>query len=91
MNKTKFTKLNQNVKEQIGAVMSIHDIKLKELNGQQLSSEEWQALRNFDRYRIEELNKQQTDMEFHERYRQLQVIANLGDYTEFLKEHYFNI
>jgi hypothetical protein len=28
-------------------------------------------------------------MAFHKRYQELQVMANLGDFTEFLKEKYF--
>ncbi|MCE3279219.1 MAG: hypothetical protein K0S44_1410 [Bacteroidetes bacterium] len=35
------------------------------------------------------LNAQTDDMAFHKRYQELQVMANLGDYQEFLKEKYF--
>ena len=50
---------------------------------------EKQALVNFDRFRLDVLNAQTDDMAFHKRYQELQVMANLGDYTEFLKEMYF--
>ena len=78
----------QSLKEQIGIGVTINDLRDKEFNGTGLAMEEKKALRNFDKFRISELNKQLSDMEFHERYRQLQVMANLGDYTEFLKDKY---
>jgi hypothetical protein len=75
-------------KADIGGAVSINDLREKELSGELLTLKETQALANFDRYRIAELKKQPNDMAFHERYRQLQVMANLGDYEEFLKEKY---
>lgn len=75
-------------KADIGGAVSINDLREKELSGELLTLKETQALANFDRYRISELKKQPNDMAFHERYRQLQVMANLGDYEEFLKEKY---
>lgn len=76
-------------KADIGGTVSINDIRDKDFNGDALSAEERQALRNFDHYRLNELNKQPNDMAFHECYRKLQVLANLADYREFLKEGYF--
>ena len=71
-------------KSDIGGTMSINDLRDREFSGEPLTKEEVQALRNFDRYRIEQLNGIQNDREFHERYRQLQVMANLGDWRDFL-------
>ena len=71
-------------KSDIGGVLSINDIRDREFNGEHLSTEELTALRNFDRYRIETLNGIHDDKEFHERCRQLQVMANLGDWKDFL-------
>ncbi|HTF03046.1 MAG TPA: hypothetical protein VK826_03440 [Bacteroidia bacterium] len=71
-------------KSEIGGTMSINDLRDKEFNGDTLTSEEQTALLNFDRYRIEQLNGIHDDKEFHERYRQLQVMANLGDWKDFL-------
>lgn len=76
------------LKENHGIGLSINDLREKEFNGEQISGEERQALQNFDRFRIAELNNQSSDMEFHKRYREIQVMANLGDYKEFLKEKY---
>ncbi|TND10271.1 MAG: hypothetical protein FD123_519 [Bacteroidetes bacterium] len=76
-------------KADIGGTVSVNDIRDKDFNGDALSEKERQALRNFDHYRLTELNKQQNDMDFHECYRKLQVLANLADYREFLKEGYF--
>ena len=69
--------------------LTINDLREKEFSGDKLSLREKQALVNFDRYRINELNAQEDDMAFHRRSRELQVIANLGEYEEFLKEKYF--
>lgn len=74
-------------KSTIGGTVSINDLKEKDFSGQVLSDEEKQALQNYDLYRISVLNKV-SGSEFHEKYRQMQVLANLEDYTEFLKEKY---
>lgn len=71
-------------KAEIGGTMSINDLRDREFNGEALSADEQTALRNFDRYRIDQLNGITNDREFHERYRQLQVMANLGDWQDFL-------
>jgi hypothetical protein len=71
-------------KADIGGTMSINDLRDREFNGEPLTADEQKALRNFDRYRIEQLNGINNDREFHERYRQLQVMANLGNWQDFL-------
>jgi hypothetical protein len=65
---------------------SVNDIRDKEFSGQKLTSEERFALSNFDKYRIKVLNSQENDAAFHEAYRKIQVIANLGDWRDFLNE-----
>jgi len=67
---------------------SINDLRDKEFSGQRLSAEERFALANFDKYRLKTLNAQEDEQAFHETYRKIQVIANLGDWREFLKEDY---
>lgn len=71
-------------KKQTGLVTSINDLRDKEFSGNKLSAEEKLALSNFDRYRIHVLNSQSDEEKFHYHYRQLQVIANLSDWREFL-------
>ena len=71
-------------KSDIGGTVSINDLRDREFNGESLSTEEKVALANFDHYRIEILNAQKSDMEFHENYRQLQVMANLADWKDFM-------
>jgi len=71
-------------KAEIGGTMSINDLRDREFNGEPLTDDEQKALRNYDRYRIDQLNGITNDGEFHERYRQLQVMANLGDWQDFL-------
>jgi hypothetical protein len=88
MNKDTQKIVNKYAKSSIGGTLSISDLSEREFSGQKLSKEEKQALINFDKFRLAELNKISDDMEFHERYRQLQVMANLADYHEFLKDEY---
>lgn len=76
-------------KSDIGGTASINDLREKEYNGEPLTQKEKQALINFDRFRLSVLNAQTDDMAFHKRYQELQVMSNLGDYQEFLKEKYF--
>ena len=71
-------------KASIGGVVSINDLRDREDSGESLSADEIKALRNFDKYRLDQLNNIQNDKEFHEKYRQIQVMANLGDWKDFL-------
>lgn len=80
--------INSYLNKETEKLHSINDLREKELSGEQLSADEKKALANFDKYKISELNKQTDDTSFHKRYRELQVIANLGNYEEFLKEKY---
>jgi hypothetical protein len=87
--KTDFLSLLLN-KKSTGLVVSINDLRDKEFSGIKLSAEEKLALSNFDRYRINVLNAQSDEQEFHLKYRQIQVIANLSNWKEFLKEEFSN-
>lgn len=75
-------------KQEIGGAESINDLRDKEFSGKQLSAEEKYALANYDKYRLAVLNAQDNEEQFHLHYRQLQIIANLGDWKEFLKDEY---
>lgn len=88
-NKTDFLSLLLN-KKTTGLVVSINDLRDKEFSGVKLNLEERMALSNFDKYRINVLNSQSDEQKFHYQYRQLQVIANLSDWREFLKEEFSN-
>jgi len=71
-------------------VASINDLRDKEYSGLRLTPEERFALSNFDKYRINVLNSQGDKDKFHYKYRQLQVIANLSDWREFLSKDIIN-
>ena len=73
----------------IKGFISINDLRELEYNDSELKPHQRLALKNFDRYRITELNRQKTEKEFHNKYMQLQVMANLSSFEEFLKEEYF--
>ncbi len=75
-------------KKATGLVVSINDLRDKEFSGIKLNSKERAALSNFDKYRIQVLNSQTDEEKFHYQYRQLQVIANLSDWQEFLTEDF---
>jgi len=68
---------------------SINDLRDKEFSGAKLNPDEKAALSNFDRYRLNVLNSETNEEVFHYKYRQLQVIANLSDWKEFLHENFF--
>jgi hypothetical protein len=68
---------------------SINDLRDLEYNSIDLTPNQRLAIKNYDRYRITELNKQSSENKFHNKYMQLQVMANLSPYEEFLKEDYF--
>ncbi|MBI3500367.1 MAG: hypothetical protein HY063_01085 [Bacteroidetes bacterium] len=69
--------------------VTISDLKAKEFRDEKLSEDEAQSILNFDRFRLNELNKIKNDFEFNARFCELQIMANLADYKEFLKEEYF--
>lgn len=75
-------------KQDIGGSESINDLKDKEFSGKALTVEERYALSNFEKYRLYILNIQEDEERFEANYRQLQVISNLGDWREFLKDDY---
>lgn len=75
-------------KKSTGLVESINDLRDKEFSGIRLSEKEATALSNYDKYRIKVLNAQMEEKAFHYKYRQLQVIANLSDWQEFLGEEF---
>ena len=76
-------------KAKVGDIISINELRERFYNGEKLKTDEMIALQNFDSFRIQELNKEKDDLSFHERYRELQVLANLGEHREFLKDIYF--
>jgi hypothetical protein len=75
-------------KKDIGGAESINDLRDKEFSGKSLTAEEKYALANFDKYRLSILNAQEDEEKFNLLYRQIQVISNLGDWREFLKEEF---
>ena len=70
-------------------VITINDLRDSDFSERPLSHQQRLALKNFDRYRIHELNQQLTEADFHKKYTQIQVMANLSPFKEFLKEKYF--
>jgi hypothetical protein len=70
-------------------VESIGDLKDKLASGQRLSYEEKTAIKNYERYKASVLNAEEDESRFQNKFKQMQVIANLGDWHEFLKEEYF--
>lgn len=68
--------------------VTINDLREKDFSGHSITTEEREALENYDQYRIEYLNASTTEEEFHKRYFELQAKANLAPFTEFLKGKY---
>ncbi|PCJ24072.1 MAG: hypothetical protein COA97_10510 [Flavobacteriales bacterium] len=85
-------RLNSNIntdKSGFKDFFSINDLREKDYKNVDLLPNERLAIKNYDRYRIVELNKQTSEGRFHNKYMQLQVMANLSPFEEFLKEDYF--
>ena len=80
---------NNSEKAKIKTFLTINDLRDKDYSNKDLAPNERLALKNFDRYRISVLNSQVTEDAFHKKYLQLQVMANLNPFEEFLKECYF--
>ncbi|MBL4624417.1 MAG: hypothetical protein JKY42_04670 [Flavobacteriales bacterium] len=68
--------------------ISINDLREKLDNGIELTTGELASIKNFEHYQISVLTKEMSDDEFNKKYQQLQVLANLGSFEEFLKEKY---
>ncbi len=84
-NSNNITKTSSKIK----VFFSINDLREKDFDDLDLLPNERLAIKNYDRFRIFELNKQTSEESFHNRYLQLQVMANLSPFEEFLKEEYF--
>ena len=69
-------------------VVSINDLRDRDINGGHLTEKERLALMNYEHFRAFELNNQKTEEAFHNKYIQLQAMANLSPYDEFLKKIY---
>lgn len=83
---------NKNIdlsKTKIDSFLTINDLRELDYSDQELSPQQVLAIKNFDRYKISELNNQTSEEAFHKKYMQLQVLANLSPFDEFLKEEYF--
>ncbi len=50
-------------------IVSINDLKEQELEGRELTSEELKAVFNYDKYCLEELNKDLSEEKFHMTFR----------------------
>lgn len=70
----------------LSGIVSINDLKELYYQDLPLTQKQKAAIRNFDRYRIRELQKQTTSESYNKRYMQLQVMSNLSSYTEFIKD-----
>jgi len=75
-------------KSSIEGTVSINDLRDKDERGKPLNAEQRQALRNYEKYRINELNTTKSEEDFHQKYELLQVLANLRPYQDLLNERY---
>ena len=80
---------NYFIRQNTGDEITINELRDKESRNENLSEEQAQALLNFEKFRLSELNKTTTDFDFNARYCQLEILANVASYSEFLKEEYY--
>lgn len=66
---------------------SINDLLIKELNEEKLSEEEFQALRNYYKFRNTLLSSAINDEDFSNKIKKLRVIANFTRWQEFLNDY----
>ncbi len=72
------------LRSRLNLPISIDDLRDKEFSGKGLTDEERRALENFDRFRVEYLEKAESEEDFQRRYFQLRSWANLHSFEEFL-------
>lgn len=72
----------------LSPAITINDLKEKELEGNELTELELKAVFNYDKYCLEELNKNLSESQFHLTYRLLGIIANMGPFEDFLDSKY---
>lgn len=89
MNKRQEIYKNYFAKKNASGTVCISNLREKEFRNEKLTEEEMQAILNFDRFKLSELNNVTSDFDFNARFCELQMIANVADYKEFLKEEYF--
>ncbi|MCB9224526.1 MAG: hypothetical protein R2780_09730 [Crocinitomicaceae bacterium] len=70
--------------DSIYLLVSINDIRDKYFEGVNLDQEEALALENYDKFRLSHLNGSKDEKDFDQRYFQLQVMANLYSFRDFL-------
>lgn len=80
-------KTNSKVKTK--GVITINDLRNYDYNEQPLSHQQRLALKNFERYKVHILDQRLSEAVFNKEYEQIQVMANLFPFKEFLKEQYF--
>ena len=69
-------------------LISINDLKSKELKNEELTPQQRLALRNFERFRTRRLEGIKDEQKFHLEFQRMQSLANLNSYEEYLKEEY---
>ena len=84
MSESKENKIQKSSISLKGSTISVSDLMDREYNGTVLSEDERKAVYRYERYRILELSKDQSDEGFNQKYRLLQVMANMRPYQEFL-------
>ena len=68
--------------------VSVNDLLDRLYDGVELSLEQRKAIQNYEKYRVRFLNSATNDLEFRERYEELQIKANVSPFQEFLEEGY---
>jgi len=68
--------------------VSVNDLLDRLYDGIELSEDQRKAIQNYEKYRVRFLNSATNDLEFRERYEELQIKANVSPFQEFLEEDY---
>ncbi len=67
-------------------LITIGDLKDNYFDELPISSDQIQALKTFDRYRVEVLKKAKESPDFRQQYLKLKILENTVDYRDFLED-----
>ena len=68
--------------------ISINELKELEYSNAKLTPQQRLAIKSFDRHRFKILTSIKSEELFHKEFQRLQVLSNLSNYEDFLKDEY---
>lgn len=76
------------MKDKVVKLLTINELKEIESSSSDLTPQQRLAIKNFDRYRFNILTSIKSEELFQREFQRLQVLSNLSNYEDFLKDEY---